>query len=670
MIAISALLVSLTLLAGPLYAGVPLVLTDDQDEYTLGLHADLLLDPQAQYTIEDISDPSFADRFIPSQQLDRHLGFSLPSGWIRFTLKNDAVKTASWIVELLWHGYDVYDLYIPDASSAQGWTVKRAGNLLPYAELEVKHRYSAHRLPVEPGETRTFYLHFSMREGDVGFPLKLWSEQAFVDHDHHEQILLGIYYGIICVMMLYNLFVFFSLRDRAYLYYVIMMFSLVLFIANINGITREYFWPESGYDAWSYYRINFLLLIPGVWVWIPIFVQTFLQTRIHAPRMHRALSVVLWANILIGIGIIVGQYQVVFHFIYPYLQFKWILVLATGIIVWRQGYRPARFFLIAWIAFIGGTSLLIFVVMGLLPLNFVTFNGAQIGHALEAILLSLALADRINILREEKEQEEESSRQAQLRAQTAELQAQIAEQELQTARTLQMGLMPTTPPTLAGFELAGRCLPASEVGGDFFQYFEQDGKLSLCMADVTGHAMEAAVPVMMFSGVLETEMQYGHSVERLLTQLNQLLHRKLDRRTFICFAIGEVHLETRSLRLANVGCPPLYHYRQATGRVVELEGGGYPLGVQPEGVYAATEIALGPGDRIVFCSDGLVEAANVQEEIFGFDQVAESIRQGCADDLSAAALIDRLIGAVQDFSGDVSQADDMTCVVLKVNTQG
>ncbi|MBT4503571.1 MAG: serine/threonine-protein phosphatase, partial [Gemmatimonadetes bacterium] len=215
-----------------------------------------------------------------------------------------------------------------------------------------------------------------------------------------------------------------------------------------------------------------------------------------------------------------------------------------------------------------------------------------------------------------------------------------------------------------------RCLPASEVGGDFFQYFERDGKLSLCLADVTGHAMEAAVPVMMFSGVLETEMQYGHSVERLLTQLNQLLHRKLDRRTFICFAIGEVHLQSRLLRLSNVGCPPLYHYRQATGRGVELEGGGYPLGVQPEGVYAATEIALGPGDRIVFCSDGLVEAANVQEEIFGFDQVAESIRQGCADDLSAAALIDRLIGAVQDFSGDVSQADDMTCVVLKVNTQG
>ena len=666
MIAISALLVSLTLLAGPLYAGVPLVLTDDQDEYTLGLHADLLLDPQAQYTIEDISDPSFADRFIPSQQLDRHLGFSLPSGWIRFTLKNDAVKTASWIVELLWHGYDVYDLYIPDASSAQGWTVKRAGNLLPYAELEVKHRYSAHRLPVEPGETRTFYLHFSMREGDVGFPLKLWSEQAFVDHDHHEQILLGIYYGIICVMMLYNLFVFFSLRDRAYLYYVIMMFSLVLFIANINGITREYFWPESGYDAWSYYRINFLLLIPGVWVWIPIFVQTFLQTRIHAPRMHRALSVVLWANILIGIGIIVGQYQVVFHFIYPYLQFKWILVLATGIIVWRQGYRPARFFLIAWIAFIGGTSLLIFVVMGLLPLNFVTFNGAQIGHALEAILLSLALADRINILREEKEQEEENSRQAQLRAQTAELQAQVAEQELQTARTLQMGLMPTTPPTLAGFELAGRCLPASEVGGDFFQYFEQNGRLSVCMADVTGHAMEAAVPVMMFSGVLESEIKHGQNLDQLFVSLNEVLSSKLDSRTYVCFTMGEVDPASKTFRVSNGGCPYPYHYQAASGGVSEIQIDAYPLGIRSDTQYSVAEIQLEPGDRVVLCSDGIIEAENQSGELFGFERTAETIWKGCSQDLTAPQFLDYLINEVKTFTGETPQGDDQTVVVLAV----
>jgi len=72
------------------------------------------------------------------------------------------------------------------------------------------------------------------------------------------------------------------------------------------------------------------------------------------------------------------------------------------------------------------------------------------------------------------------------------------------------------------------------------------------------------------------------------------------------------------------------------------------------------------GDRIVFCSDGIAEAANAQEELFGFERTAETIHQGCAEGVSAEALIDRLIGAVQDFAGDATQGDDMTVVVLKV----
>jgi hypothetical protein len=113
------------------------------------------------------------------------------------------------------------------------------------------------------------------------------------------------------------------------------------------------------------------------------------------------------------------------------------------------------------------------------------------------------------------------------------------EEELQTAHTLQMGLMPTEPPQIDGYDIAGRCIPANHVGGDFFQYLQQDGKLSVCMADVTGHAM-AAVPVMMFSGVLNTEMGYGHSVEQLFSKLTNTLHHSLGARAFVCFQMGEV----------------------------------------------------------------------------------------------------------------------------------
>ena len=245
---------------------------------------------------------------------------------------------------------------------------------------------------------------------------------------------------------------------------------------------------------------------------------------------------------------------------------------------------------------------------------------------------------------------------------------QEMEEELQTAHDMQMGLMPTEAPQVPGFEIVGHCLPANHVGGDFFQYFPQNGKLSIALADVTGHAMEAAVPVMMFSGILKSQMEIGGSVEDIFGRLNRSLHGTLDKRTFVCFTMGELDPETRTFRFANGGCPYPYHFQASTEEISELQLDAYPLAIRQESEYQAIDIQLEQGDVIVFCSDGIIEAENGEGEIYGFERTAETVRQGCSEELSAEALIDRLIGAVKDFAGDVPQGDDMTVVVLKVET--
>jgi hypothetical protein len=145
---------------------------------------------------------------------------------------------------------------------------------------------------------------------------------------------------------------------------------------------------------------------------------------------------------------------------------------------------------------------------------------------------------------------------------------QELEEELQTAHDLQMGLMPKDSPQIEGFDVAGRCLPANHVGGDLFQYFPQDGNLAICMADVTGHGMEAAVPVMMFSGILDTQMEVGDTLEELFGKLNRSLCRNLaDSRTYVCFSMGELYTATIKFRLSNSGCPYPYHYQTANGEM-------------------------------------------------------------------------------------------------------
>ena len=188
----------------------------------------------------------------------------------------------------------------------------------------------------------------------------------------------------------------------------------------------------------------------------------------------------------------------------------------------------------------------------------------------------------------------------------------------------------------------------------------------LSLADVTGHAMKAAVPVMMFSGILKTEMRLGNSIEDLFGNLNKTLHESLDRRTFICFTMGEFDLVSRILRMSNCGGPYPFHYKAATQEVVELEMAAYPLGIRADATYEAIEVQLEPGDRVVFCSDGIVEATNPQEEMFTFEQTAEVIRQGCLEGLAAEVLLEHLFGRVKAFTGTAEQGDDMTVVVLQV----
>ena len=241
------------------------------------------------------------------------------------------------------------------------------------------------------------------------------------------------------------------------------------------------------------------------------------------------------------------------------------------------------------------------------------------------------------------------------------------EKELQIAQDLQRGLMPRTGPELDGFEIQGHCSMVEHVGGDFFQYFLTDKEtIDICIADVTGHAMQAAIPVVMFSGILKAQMEMGSSVEELFERLNRSLYSALTQRTFICFSMGRLDLATRTFRLANAGCPYPYYFRAENSKVVELMSDAYPLGVTATCSYQPVEIQLERGDYIVFCTDGIMEAVNAQVELFGFERTAETIRKACANKLSATALIDRIIEVVREFAGDTPPRDDMTCVVVHV----
>ncbi len=245
---------------------------------------------------------------------------------------------------------------------------------------------------------------------------------------------------------------------------------------------------------------------------------------------------------------------------------------------------------------------------------------------------------------------------------------QEAERELEAARRLQVSLMPDADPRVEGYDIAGKCLPASHVGGDFFQYFPLSGRrLALGLADVTGHGMEAAIPVVLFSGMLESEVSRSTDLGALLGQLNRTLYRVLDRRAFVCFAMGELLLEDRAITVTNSGCPYPLHYRAVHAGLREVQLDAYPLGIRAEAQYRVERLHLQPGDRVVFLSDGIVEALNEQGEMLGYERTLAVIDDACRQAPTSQEVIDRVLARVKAHMGSAPPSDDQTILVVGVD---
>lgn len=249
-------------------------------------------------------------------------------------------------------------------------------------------------------------------------PLKLYSDVAFAEHTRNTSLFYGLYFGVVLVMALYNLFLYLSLRDRAYIYYVMAILGFSLWASVYTGLGAQYLWPDG---TWGYQRIY-----PGAlglaWLGLILFVREFLGTRTNAPRLDGTLRAFFVLYTCWPLASLLDLHDLIYRFGWMYELYLnltlWLIFTIAGIVVLRRGYRPARFFLVAWAGYMTAGGVVNLTWLGLMQFN--SFNAIGVflaGHALEVVLLSLALADRINVLRTEKDQQENAAREAERRSQ-------------------------------------------------------------------------------------------------------------------------------------------------------------------------------------------------------------------------------------------------------------
>jgi two-component system nitrate/nitrite sensor histidine kinase NarX len=263
----------------------------------------------------------------------------------------------------------------------------------------VEHHQFVFNLPLPPGTEQTIHLRVETVGGLV-LPLTIWSSTALAQKVQAEMLVLGIIYGVLLIMIGYNTILFLFLRDESYLYYVLFVACLLLQLLAADGVAHQYLWPNAvRWDALA----RPLLFGLGI-VFALKFSASYLETKVHVPRLHRVINF-----LLIGFGIVIPLALIVdFNLVvrpFAILVFASIIsMLTTGFVVWRRGYRPARFFLLAWILFLAGAMVLVLTVSGFVPINAFTAQSYRYGLIALVLMLSVALADRINIIRQRREE--------------------------------------------------------------------------------------------------------------------------------------------------------------------------------------------------------------------------------------------------------------------------
>ncbi len=237
--------------------------------------------------------------------------------------------------------------------------------------------------------------------------------------------------------------------------------------------------------------------------------------------------------------------------------------------------------------------------------------------------------------------------------------------ELETARRIQSSILPDLPPRLAGVDIAHAYLPASEVGGDFYDVLAlEDGRLAVAVGDVAGHGVSSGLIMSMAKSALAVQVTFDPDVAQVFRTLNRTVYQTARKRLLatLCYAL----IDPRRLEMLYASAGHLYPYRiSAAGRVEFLESTAYPLGVRGELVVEPRTARLAPGDTLFLFSDGLVEARREgSDEQFGFDRLEASLARHANKDVDG--LRDGILADVTKFTANAPREDDQTILVLRL----
>jgi len=644
-----------------------------------------LKDTEGSLSFKDVHSGKAAAAFRKNSEKTSNFGYSSAAYWIRIKIRQKKNLSRPWFLKLAYPHIDVIDFY--QLKSDGTFRYIKTGDALPFSSRKMESRNFLFPLN-SPEKTYTVYLRLNS-SGAINFPLSIIDSHTFHRQDHREQILYGILFGILLIMIVYNIFVFLSVRERVYIYYVSHIFFLTLYVSQLSGFGAEYI-------AHSLPLLNNIIDIFatfGALFTVGLFIIDYLETPRIVPKLNRIFTALTFLS---GICMVLTPFidrsnLLYFSAILPILLL--LISIAISIIALKHHMRQAWFFLAAWGILIIATALLALSRLTGVESSFLNSFNLSIGIVFNVVFLSLGLADRINRMKNQlfelniHLEDKVKRRTNQLEDALTEIETtndhlQERNNELTTAQhirrkdmamaiSVQNSFLPNVPPVSDKWDIAFMYQPMMGISGDFYDFYTEDGDLKgVGIFDVSGHGIASGLVTMIAKSVILRNFFEGEKLplNEVMTKTNTNLQKEIgdvgNYITGVLLRFNDTRVEYANAahndiiikRGGEVYFPEEKYQQRIAGAFLGIVDFNYD--------YESIEFELQKGDYIFLYTDGLNEARNLEDEIYNLEKISKSFET--APDASAQEVLNHIVLDYHEHLRDIiDQQDDITLIVLK-----
>ncbi len=666
-------------------SGATTILHDNNDYYPLPLEI-----------FKDTGDLKKSDEMFSSRAFNRtdthNFGFTDTVVWARFQVEIPETSHKSWFIEIGYPLLDEIDVYISNEKTV---THKKYGDMLPFERRDISHHNFLVRLPRTSGK---YTCLLRVKTGsNLNIPTRIISEQGVIEDLNVQKTLFGLFYGILIIMIVYNLLLSISMKDMVYLWYSLFLVSMVMVSLALNGYGFQYIWPNTVWLNDIVPHILFLTIIAMIF-----FTRDYLGSKHFYPRfdiLTKIYSVICFAGIISSFFL---PYAITIRIGAAAYLPPIVLICYPMADSLKNRLRANRYYTVAFSLFFVGVIITVFNRFGLLPSNILTLWGFQIGFVFSVALFSLGLAEKVNKLNRNLTELNENlecrvtERTRELNEAKEELEAAMSEQEatnehliaaneelhethveykrdLTLASKVQTSFFPSEIPESEAYDVAFSFQPSSDISGDFYDFYLDNNNLcGLGLFDISGHGVSSGLITLLARSIINRiyDGMPGAKLSEITEEVNRHLISELDA---VDHYITGILLRFRDDIIEYVNCAhPAMLYKKyksgKTGMVINRDGmsvSGPFLGVQSmEEPFHEFQLRLSEGDCLLLFTDCLAESRNNRNELYGEIRILESLEK--APDGSASEILNFILEEMYRFTGKrTGFRDDLTVMLLK-----